>query len=307
MIIVHEVQNLGMFKKLTKNYGSFENAIATIGEETLDNYCDKIYKAFCKEFENAHYLKSIEWFLRHYNSAKKVTLSSLFYIQTQYLESHNLKNITFYTCYYSLFNAFSSNLILLPNLNIKSINKISHSQIFKDIENYFVRFEIYSEEYLELLSILKLARELYSYHLPLGGTFLNKEEAINKSHLIEKLSSILPTVIQISNILSYMSYFAWKKKVCTFIDEYDKYQDETDKLFFSFIEHEDYRGFLHLIDEEDYRFQGNIVNKWKEPLPIEWFISEKMCEDLGCGWRDSESEDGFDIDNITYFLGDVLS
>lgn len=104
-----------------------------------------------------------------------------------------------------------------------------------------------------------------------------------------------------------MSYFAWKKKVCTFIDEYDKYQDETDKLFFSFIEHEDYRGFLHLIDEEDYRLQGNIVNKWKEPLPIEWFISEKMCEDLGCGWRDSESEDGFDIDNITYFLGDVLS
>ena len=104
-----------------------------------------------------------------------------------------------------------------------------------------------------------------------------------------------------------MSYFAWKKKASTLISEYDKYKYETDKLSNSFIEHEDYRGFLHLIDEEDYRFQRNIINKWKEPLPIEWFIIEKICDYLGCGWTNSESEDGFDIDNITYFLGDVLS
>lgn len=296
---------MGLLEKLSPNYGSFENAITIIGEKTLDNYCNKIYKYFCNEFENSHYLKTFEWHLRHYSSAKKMVLSALFFKQTQYLESHKLKNLTLYTCYYCLYNAFASNLILLPYLKIKQIIKISHSQVFKDIENYFVKSKIYSTEYLQLLNILKSGRELYSYHLPLENTFLENIRADSESYFIEKLTKVLPVILQISNIISFMSYFAWKKKVSPLVDEYHKYQYECDQLFFSFIQHEDFFGSKFFLDDGDWYLQGQLIS-YGGFMPIKWFVGDKMCEHLACSWENFESDYGFDIESVEDYLVNIL-
>ena len=155
-----------------------------------------------------------------------MTLSVLFYTQAQYLFVHKVKNISFYSLYYSLFNAFSSNILLLPQLPLDKVQRISHGKIFNYIDNYFVRLGIDSSGIINLLNELRLMRELYSYHLPLGGSFVRDGKKFNVGDLFKKLDDFLPIVLQASDMLSYLSHYAWNKKVGKALDEYSDYQPE---------------------------------------------------------------------------------
>ena len=44
-----------------------------------------------------------------------------------------------------------------------------HSNLSKQVENFFVRPGIYHKQSIEPLDDLRFSRELYSYHLPLLG------------------------------------------------------------------------------------------------------------------------------------------
>ena len=79
-----------------------------------------------------------------------------------------------------------------------------------------------------------------------------------------------------------------------------------DSLFFSFIESRDHLGMHCVIDDDDYARQGYVLRKWTTPFPISWFITEKMCEDLECGWEQEDSENGFDISNVARFLASAI-
>lgn len=295
---------MSIFEKVIDEYGGnncFDAAIDLVGEKKLDKFCTKIYEKFCKEYTAADYMKNVQWLLRHFYASKKMTLSALFFTQTKYLNGRHLKNLTFYTCYYSLFNALISNLILNPRTDMEKVRKISHSQLFKDINTFFIDCGVYDEKLLKLLNDLRLTRELYSYHLPLGGSFVKEGDSLNADVLFDRLQEVLVPILQISNLISYLSHYAWKKKVGEGIDEYDKYQMEVDGLFFSFIEHKDHLGGRVVMDRDDYYRQGYVLQKWNRPFPISWFITEKMCEDLECGWE-YESDEGFDISEVAFFL-----
>jgi hypothetical protein len=298
---------MGMFQKIVNEYGGFETINSVIGTKELDRICDKLYQKYCKEFENESYLKNVEWLLRHYNASKKVTLSVLFFTQTQFIYDKNCKNIAFYMMYYSLFNAFLSNIILLPYLPIEKVRKISHGKVFKYIENFFVKTRYYDISAIDLLNDLRLVRELYSYHLPIGGTIVKEGKKLHVDKIYQRLGNLLPIVLQITNMLSYLSYYAWKKKVGKALDEYEKYQTEVDTMFFSFIEYTDYLGKHCLIDDDDYYRQGYVLRKWKTPFPISWFITEKMCEDLECGWEQAEDTlDGYNINEVAHYLASTI-
>jgi hypothetical protein len=208
--------------------------------------------------------------------------------------------------YYSLFNGLLSNLILTPYLGIDAIRQISHSQVFTHIDNYFVRFGIYDNRLIQLLNELRLTRELYSYHLPLGGSVVREGEQLNGDILFERLSEVIKPVLQISNLISYISHYAWEKKVGRGIDEYTDHQSEADALFFSFIEARDHLGMHYIIDDSDYIRQAYVLRSWTTPFPISWFITEKMCEDLECGWEQDDEENGFDISNVSRFLSNAV-
>ena len=297
---------MGLFQKLTKEYGGFEIISDYVGYEKLDKYCDKVYQQYCTLFDSALYLKNVEWLLRHYNASKKMTLSVLFYTQAQYLFVHKVKNISFYSLYYSLFNAFSSNILLLPQLPLDKVQRISHGKIFNYIDNYFVRLGIDSSGIINLLNELRLMRELYSYHLPLGGSFVRDGKKFNVGDLFKKLDDFLPIVLQASDMLSYLSHYAWNKKVGKALDEYSDYQPEVDQMFFSFIEHRDYLGQYCLIDDDDYQRQGYVLRKLQTPFPISWFITEKICEDLECGWGHDHDE-GYDINEVGRYLARTIN
>lgn len=294
---------MSLFHRVIKQYGGFENAIEIIGEPCLDAYCDKIYKKFCKEFADNSYMKNVEWMIRIFHASKKMTLSALFFTQSEELNGKNFKNLTFYANYYSLFHALSANLILCPYLSLNKVHRISHSQIFADIDNYFVRSKIYDKDVITLLNDLRFTRELYSYHLPLQGSCVNEKSGLSPDKLTSSLQSKIKLILQISNLLSYMCYFAWEKKIGIPIDQYDLHSEKVDELFFSFIEHHDHLGFHCEIDDEDYRTLGNMLNKWQAPMPISWFITQKVCEELECGW---EQDEGYCIESVAQFLSDTI-
>ena len=79
-----------------------------------------------------------------------------------------------------------------------------------------------------------------------------------------------------------------------------------DELFFSFIESHDHLGMHCVIDDDDYSRQSYLLRKWTTPFPISWFITEKMCEDLECGWEQEESEGAYDISSTSSFLENAL-
>jgi hypothetical protein len=213
--------------------------------------------------------------------------------------------------YYSLLNAYSANIILLPYLPLKDVSRISHSDIFKTIPNFFNKYGIYDDNFINLLNKLRLSREAYSYRLPLGGSFTrNENKELNIETLFNELSTKLPISLQLSELLSYLSFFAWNKKIGKVVDEYEKYQSACDSLFFSFIEIHDHLGKYCLIDEDDYRRQGWALKNFNSPFPLSWVTTEKICEDLECGWdynEDGEEEENdFDINAVGRYIASCI-
>jgi len=208
--------------------------------------------------------------------------------------------------YYSLFSALSSNILVLPSIDLLKVHSVSHGKLFDYIENYFVKLNIYNTTIIELLSELRLMREVYSYHLPLGGTFDHSKEVFNVDTMFERLSDFLPVIYKISNMLSYFSYYAWEKKSGDVEDLYHQHQTEVDSLFFSLIEHHDYKNKYCLIDDDDYRRQGYFLTKLSSPCPLSWTITEKLCEDLECGW-DEGSGVGYDINEVAQYLASTTN
>ena len=124
--------------------------------------------------------------------------------------------------------------------------------------------------------------------------------------MLKKLSDFLPMTYKISDMLSYFSYYAWKKKAGEIEDLYDQYQTEVDTLFFSLIEHHDHKGQYCLIDDDDYRRQGYFLTKINSSSLISWLITEKHCEDLECGWDEGNSV-GYNINEVAQYLARCIN
>jgi hypothetical protein len=169
-----------------------------------------------------------------------------------------------------------------------------------------VRHGVYQKAIILLLNNLRLTRELYSYHLPLRGSIVKEGEELNSDSLAVSLQENIKPILQISNLLSYISHFAWEKKVGKALDEYDAHQTEVDQLFFSFIEHTDHLGKHSVMDDDDYLQLGQVLLKWSTPFPISWFITQKLCEDLECGWEQPDRDDGYDIGDVARFLSTAI-
>ena len=137
-------------------------------------------------------------------------------------------------------------------------------------------------------------------------SFIGGGSKIDK--LFSRLQSTLPIVLQVANLLSFTSYFAWEKKIGKAIDEYSAHQRVVDDMFFSYIEVWDHLKIRPVMDEGDYLHQGYMLAKIGTPWPISWFISEKMCEELECGWGDGEDSlpHEYDISKVSGYLTSVM-
>lgn len=298
-----------IFSKINDRYGGFDVLINEISPKKLGNFSDSIYKKFCDLFASADYITNVMWMIRNYSCAKKVLLAAMFTTQAEHLEGLAMKNLKFYASYYALFNALSSNIVLHPNISFDIRKPISHKQIFFDIKNFYINFEIYDGSILDLVSEARFAREQYSYHLPLGGTEFNEGDKLDAKIIYSKLKSVLPRILQISSLQSFIAFFAWEKKVGKPVDEYAKHQTYVDNLFFSIVEKSDHLQMHKILDRVDYQSLGYMFAKIAQPWPVGWFIEEKMLDDFEAGWTtdDNRSDEGYDINDISSYLARTIN
>lgn len=300
---------MGIFEKITSEYEChFDQLLEHHGKTVIAAFSNKLYLGFCKLYSQANYLTYIEWVLRHFQASKKLMLAALFFTETEFLLERKVRNLSLYGMYYSLFNAFWSNVILLPYSPLPHARFVSHKSLFNIIPDLRLKYHIYDEGYIQLFNRLRLSREAYSYRLPLSGNFVRKEDksTLNVELLATQLSKILPIVLQASELISYLSFYAWNKKVGEVHDEQDNFQEQSSELFFSFLEIHDHLGKYCLIDDDDYYRQSYVLKNFKSPFPLSWVVTGKLCEDLECNWDWNEdgsvSKDDFDINEVRSYI-----
>ena len=101
-------------------------------------------------------------------------------------------------------------------------------------------------------------------------------------------------------------YYAWERKNIAFKDEYDIYSEEVDQIFFSLISHNDFLGKYSVIGDNDYYRLGYILDKFNGPIPISWFIIEKICEDFECSVNDELEEYEYDFSAAAQYISKIL-
>jgi len=298
-----------MFSKVVNEYGDFDAIRKRVGLVELEAFSDRVYALMCKRFAAADYMTGVDWVMRQYLSSKKITLSALFITQASALDKLRMKNLRFYAYYYALFNGLSSNLLVHPAVALVEANSVLHSALFRDIDNYFIRFGIYNGDLLKLLSDVRFTRELYSYHLPLSGSGVSGSSLLNEDAISVRLGDCLTQILQVSNLLSFLAYYAWDKKVGRVIDEYDKNQENVDALFFSILTKSDHLEIHTLIDDADYQRMGYALNKIGSPMPISWFMEDKLLDDLESNWGCDEEvvvPCSYDIEEVSRYLADAI-
>lgn len=280
-------------------------------ESSIDRkFLDKFIVEFEREFFSRYsknYLQYYEWMARSFRCSKHIIGASLFYCQTEHLGEGALSNVTSYTMYYSLHHAVSSFLVLLPHLSYKNLTQISHAQCLKQTKTQMSDREIMPVGLNELYNYLLMMREVFSYRLPLGS--LNSSQCFSSSthkENLERYKLLLPVLLQLTNVTSHIVYKLSKSIFSDLKDQYHLLQDECDRIFFDVIRIRDRLEKYNEFDKDDYSMFNWLFRKMQLPYPQDWILTEKICEDLECGWWSKYDDNDFDISSVGQRLSDWL-
>lgn len=295
---------MSILKRIESEYGKFSALSKEVSREKLGRFSKVQHEKLKKIFGNRDVFVGVEWIARHYLASKKVSLAALYFTQSQALQAQGMKNLSFYACYYSLFSALSANMLLNADFSLEKVRSISHSALAREIENYYVRQNIYAREIVSLLEELRFCRELYSYHLPISGDVIHGETALDITTLHSRLGNVLPVCMQMADVQSYLTYYAWKEVIGDQLDISSEHMPRVDELFWSIVQREGPSSLSHK-DRGDYMLLAYYL-KMGSPIPISWFINEKLMEDVECAWGEQVSDEGYQIDSVARYLSNVI-
>lgn len=294
---------LSILKQIEKDYGEFSAIRACRPSDKIARFSRAQYEKLEKILETNSPIVTAEWIARHYLASKKISLAALYFTQSETLLSQGMKNLSFYACYYSLFSALSANILLNTDFQLSKARDISHNALTREIENYYVRSGVYDEEIVRLLDELRFCRELYSYHLPISGDVIHGETILDVDRLHDRLSKILPVCLQVSDMQSYLSYYAWESAAGHSYDFGAQQIPEVDELFWSIVTRDGTSSLSHQ-DRGDYYLLAYFL-KNGQPTPLTWLINEKVLEEVECGWFEGSEPTGYDIGSVAHYLAKV--
>lgn len=294
---------LSILKQIEKDYGEFSAIRDSRPSDKVARFSRAQYEKLERIFGRNDPIVTAEWIARHYLASKKISLAALYFTQSEILISQGMKNLSFYACYYSLFSALSANILLNTDFQLNKVREISHTALAREIRNYYVRSGIYDEEVVLLLDELRFCRELYSYHLPISGDVIHGETILNVDRLHDRLGKILPLCLQVSDMQSYLSYYAWESAVGRPYDFNIQQTPEIDELFWSIVTRNGSSSHSHQ-DRGDYYLLAYFL-KSGQPIPLTWLINEKVLEEVESGWVEGTDSAGYDIGSIAHYFAKV--
>lgn len=294
---------LSILKEIEKDYGEFSAIRGSRPSDKVACFSRTQYEKLEKVLGGNDPIVTAEWIARHYLASKKVSLAALYFTQSETLLTQGMKNLSFYACYYSLFSALSANLLLNADFKLEKVREVSHRALAREIDNYYVRSGVYDGEVVRLLDELRFCRELYSYHLPISGDVIHGENVLDIHHLHDRLGEILPVCLQVADMQSYLTYYAWGSAVGRPYDFRTQQIPEVDELFWSIVTRSGTSALNHQ-DRGDYQLLAYFL-KSGQPIPLTWLINEKVLEEVECGWVAESETTGYHIGSVAHYLAKV--
>jgi hypothetical protein len=273
------------------------NLLTEVSKACINKFIAQFQRDFNLKYSKK-YLHYYEWMARSFRCSKHMIGATIFYCESEYLGNGSLSNITAYTMYYSLHHAVSAFLVLLPHISYDNLVCISHKNCLTRAKTELSDKGIAPVGLQELYNYLLKMREIFSYRIPLG-CFQNQPLTSENEENFKRYKSIIPVILQLTNIMSYCLYKLSENLFAEIEDEYESLQSQCDKIFFEVIGIKDRLDKCEEFDKEDYRRFGWIVNTYKMPYPQNWLLTEKLCEDMEISWWEKNNDADFDISAIS--------
>jgi hypothetical protein len=242
----------------------------------------------------ADYMSAVEWMLRHYQASKHLLGATLFFAQTLHLNGTALSNLASYTAYYSIHHALSAVFVLFPQKTFAQVTRISHAASRNWLQEELVRRKIFPQKSLDAFDAALLAREGFSYRIPLSSNPGGEESSRFLEKAVSSMDQLVPALAQFGNLLSFATHEASVRKFGDIKDEYHAHQGDVDTLFFSMLQISGRTESDFLIDDDDYSRAGYVIRK-RSIAPLRWFVEDKLMEDIECGWWEQSGDDDFDV------------
>lgn len=248
------------------------------------------------------YMSAVEWILRHYQAGKHILGAALLFGQTTHLAGTALANLASYTAYYSIYHALCSVFVLFPHKTFNDVVRISHATGRNWLQEELIRRKVLPAESLGAFDAALMAREGFSYRVPLSSNPGGKEAGQFLNKAVSSMELLVPALAQLANLLSHGTHEAAMRKFGEEIkDEYEIHQEDVDQLFFGVLQISGRPDFGFLIDDDDYRRAGYFIRK-RRIAPLSWFVEDKLLEDLEGGWWEQADDADFDVAEVQQLI-----
>ncbi len=276
--------------------------------DDLSRYITRFEKSF-REHTGSDFMDYCRWVVRLYRAAKHVLGAALFQCEADHVRDTGLGNLESYTAYYAFHHAVCAVTTLLPNVRFESLGIVRHQRCLNVLAHeVFPRQPQHPtvQEMLTDYNHLLALREAFSYRIPLGRLGGSPEESARLA--LDRAKDHVGRLIQLTNVLSHALH-ALAKLQFPGMDFDAQYSSrgramETDELLFSVLDIRDRMGTTSWMDDDDYRRLGQQFYK-RGLVPIDWFIIEKLCEDLECAWWETDSTSANEGHNEEFSIRDV--
>lgn len=167
----------------------------------IDRYYSTAKGDYKKFLDKCNSLELTKFGIRHYRAKKEMFASAQMFIEAKRTKEVGCIIGHFFLCYYSLFHAMQSLLFLNHHLDDEKVLNLTHSEVKKYFEDFYCKGNksIIPKEILDLFTILKEYRELYSYTMP----FNNPPNVMVQ---FEKLEYYITLCYQLLNLNSFIVY-----------------------------------------------------------------------------------------------------
>lgn len=106
-----------------------------------------------------------KWGEKYRRSTERLLSSFLFFVSAK--SSYKVENLllTVISYYYSLYHLSKALLLLLPKYDLDDVRGFNHKKTLSVIKTDFIQRKILSEDFGEMLNLLKKTRELANYSM----------------------------------------------------------------------------------------------------------------------------------------------
>lgn len=255
-------------------------------EANLKNYIARQQPKFAARAKAWSVEQNSEWICRHYLAAKMVMMATLQLNSLQYARERNLRLVSPYLAYYTVFSLLRSVLFNVPEAdwNEGRLIQLSHKRVGSfGFDHLRYLDKDWAKQLISKFQRLRHERELISYWHPSSGDseFQPFDDMIELSTSLAEIAQLNSELLEAS-LTKYSEEKTWK-----FLDSYVEQVSQVELV-----------GDVH-VDWNDMHRLDYLSRKWPRPTSLQHTITEGHVDDFFGAWCPEGAANAGDFDPDT--------